>query len=275
MGHRSALLHPDVTADTYSVRLIGLLATLTALVSLGLAAEPRARAAQQDQFATLEREAARALSADTEAFATRVALVERLRSAATRAPNANQRGRLALLWLQSLRSLLRSIPFRAEEQPPYRSWLAEHEMLAIYSDPAGEWLVAPDAIWTTHTAHKSAVSADEIAWFAVVNGYPGECEGYVPCYANILNWLDGEYLRRHPNGRHASEAIRQIHESLAAALENLVESQDLDFLNPATDCDDLKHGLEPLRQAVGAANSAGRKEAVAVIDQLLSPCSRG
>jgi hypothetical protein len=247
---------------------VGLIAVLAVTVTL---AAPVPQTAQ-DEFTKLEGEAVRALSVDTGSFSIRVALVERLQSAADRAPTTDQRGRLGLLWLRSLRWLLASIPLRAAEEEPYRNWLAEHEMLVVYSEPAGEWLVQTDAVWRVHDAHRAAVAADEIAWFAVTNGYPGECEGYVPCYANILNWLDGEYLRRHPKGRHASDAVEQVRFSLDGALKNLSGPAAKDFLNPDTDCGDLRAGLEPLRRAVLNSNGAGRSEAIALLDRLMSRC---
>jgi hypothetical protein len=253
------------------MRLITMLAVIVVLAASVLLPQIP-RAAHQDEFARLEGEALRALGRETESFPGRAALVERLQSAADRAPGPDNRGRLALLWLRSLRWLLASIPFRAAEQQPYRRWLAEHDMLVVYSEPAGEWLVQSDAVWRVHDAHRAAASADEIAWFAVTNGYPGECEGYVPCYANILNWLDGEYLRRHPRGRHASEAVDQVRSSLDEALKNLSGPAARDFLNPATDCGDLRAGLEPLRRAVLNSNGASRSGAIALIDRLMMRC---
>ena len=151
----------------------------------------------------LEDEAARALTQEAAPFSERTVLVERLQTARTRAPEPEQGARLALYWLQSLRWLLSAVPFGDSAREPYRRWLADHEMLVIYSEPAGQWLVMPDVPWEVHDAHRMASVADDIAWFAVTNGYPGECEAYVPCHANILNRLDGEYLRRQPQGRGA------------------------------------------------------------------------
>ena len=105
-----------------------------------------------------------------------------------------------------------------------------------------------------------------------MNGYPGECEGYVPCYANVLNWLDGEYLRRHPKGRHASEAVEQVRYSLDSALKSLSGPETRDFLNPDSDCGDLRAGLEPLRRAVLNSNGDRRSDAIALLDKLMSAC---
>jgi hypothetical protein len=87
-----------------------------------------------------------------------------------------------------------------------------------------------------------------------------------------MNWLDGEYLRRHPRGGHASEAVEQVHRSLAESVKRLAGKDAESYLNPRTDCGDLKAGLVPLRAAVVASNAVRRSEAIGVIDQLLVRC---
>jgi hypothetical protein len=227
---------------------------------------------QIEKFAALEQEAAQMLRAEAGSFLSLAALVERLQTSSERAPNTEQRGRLALLWLRSVRSLLATIPFDTGPDARHREWLERHESVVVYSEPAGQWLIVPGVVWRVHDAQKSTPSAEAIAWFAVENGYPGECEGYIPCYANILNWLDGEYLRRHPRGAHASEAVAQVQASLAQAVKLLAGTSPEDSLNPRTDCGDLKAGLVPLRAAISASNAARRSETVGVIDELLARC---
>src|SRR5687768_14517027 len=200
-------------------------------------------ASQAEDFAALEREAAQALRTESESFSTRAALVARLQAGSERASDREQRGRLALMWLRGMRSLLATLPFGGSDDERYRAWLERHETVVLYSEPAGQWLVLPAPVWRIHDAHKSTRAAEAIAWFAVENGYPGECEGYVPCYANIMNWLDGEYLRRHPRGGHASEAVEQVHSSLVESVKRLAGKDAESYLNPRTDCGDLKAGL--------------------------------
>jgi hypothetical protein len=229
-------------------------------------------ASQKEDFAALEREAAQALRTEKESFSRLVPLVARLQAGSERAPDAEQRGRLALLWLRSVRSLLATIPFDAPAEERHREWVERHETVVMYSEPAGQWLIIPDVVWRVHAVHTSTQSAEAMAWLAIENGYPGECEGYVPCYANIMNWLAGEYLRRHPRGGHASEAVAQVHISLAQAVKLLAGKSPESYLNPATDCGDLKAGLVPLRAAILASNAARRSETVGVIDELLARC---
>jgi hypothetical protein len=229
--------------------------------------------AQTEDFAALEQQATHALRAEAGSFPTLAALVARLQTASERAPDTGQRGRLALLWLRSMRALLASIPFGASDDERHRDWLARHDTVVMYSEPAGQWLIVPDVVWRVHTTHKSTPSAEAVAWLAVENGYPSECEGYIPCYANIMNWLHGEYLRRHPRGAHASDAVGQVHSVLAEALKRLsTDSETRRYLDPATDCGDLKHGLVPLRAAVLASNGTRRSETLRVIDVLLARC---
>lgn len=229
--------------------------------------------AQTEDFAALEQQATQVLRAEAGSFPTLAALVARLQTASERAPDTAQRGRLALLWLRSMRALLASIGLASSDDERFRDWLQRNETVVIYSEPAGQWLIVPELVWRVHAAHKSTPSAEAIAWLAVENGYPGECEGYIPCYANIMNWLDGEYLRRHPRGAHASDAVAQVHSSLAEALKRLsTDASPLRYLDPATDCGDLKSGLVPLRAAVLASNAPQRKETVGVVDDLLAKC---
>jgi hypothetical protein len=232
-----------------------------------------AQAEPAGSLVDLARDAERALDTDAEPFELRASLAARLQRAAETAPAAEDRGRFALLWLRSLRWLLAAIPFDAgRDTPPYRPWLAAHESTVVYSEPAGQWLVSPDLVRAVHDSHGSTRSGDDIAWFLVTNGYPGECEGYVPCYAHIMNWLDGEYLRRHPDGRRVSEAVARVRETLDTIRKMLADPPALDMLNPATDCGDLKAGFEPLRAAVLRSAADDRAAVSARIDALLRYC---
>lgn len=225
-----------------------------------------------DALTRLEAEAVRALAQETAPFSERAELVERLQAARAQAQQPEQGARLSLYWLQSLRWLLAAVPFGDSTREPYRQWLANHDLLVIYSEPAGEWLVMPDVPWEVHDAYRMSGGADDIAWFAVTNGYPGECEGYVPCHANILNRLDGEYLRRHPQGRHVVEALDRLRSTFEALLKLMGPTPATDMLNPATDCGDLRSGLEPLRDVLKQSRARDASGVLAPVDRLLAYC---
>lgn len=159
------------------------------------------------------------------------------------------RGQAALEWLQALKGLLAAVPIERTDDPIYRTWLDAHDVLVVYSEPADEWLIQDDVVWTLHDEHRNSAAADEIGWIAVTNGLSGECEGHIPCYAYSLNHLEGEYLRRHPNGRHRVEALEQIGAALRSVVDDLLSRQDRsDFLKIPDDCADLSASLVPLRR---------------------------
>ena len=226
----------------------------------------------QEDARGLDAEAGRALANDAAPFTERADLVARLERAA-RASAGESRARLTLLWLRGIRWLLSSVPFDVTQRlEPYRSWLEAHDDIVVYSEPSGEWLIESELIWRLHDEHRRAAAAEAIAWLAVENRLPGECEGYVPCYASGLNRLEGEYLRRHPAGAHAAEALETVHEALTNALELLARPDGSDFLNPATDCGDLRASLVPLRDAIIGSPDGASSQAIIAADRLLSMC---
>ena len=250
-----------------------ILLQLAFLVSAALASA--GQPADSVAVSQLQDEAVRALDSDGTLPLERWApLVERLRDASKRAPAPGDRGQLTLLWLRALRALLQSIPVDAEGQRPYQPWLDANTSLITYSEPSGQWLIVEEMIWQAHDEHRSTDAAEEIAWLAAENGLPGECEGYVPCYTSGLNRLEGEYLRRHPDGRHASEAVKAVLDSLEMSLERLSEPDGKDYFDPAGrgNCEDLRKTLEPLMDAVRASAGDFRPAAIAAADRLLAMC---
>ena len=223
-------------------------------------------ATQKEDFTRLEKEAALALSPEDE-FSRRAELAARLQAGSERAPDANQRARLALLWLRAQRSLLALIPFEGPPVSPYREWLAQHQNVVVHDEFGGQWVLLSEALWRVHDAHRSAQAAEAIAWFIVETGVPSDCEGHIPCYTDIMNSLSGEFLRRHPRGLHASEAVAEVHSSLVQAVESLSEPYARDFLDSdsSRECEHLKQGLQPLRQAIANSNADARAATLQVI----------
>ena len=204
----------------------------------------------------------RALAAE---FDARTATVQRAASADSRA--------VALLdWLRALNDVLKAIPFE-RTAGPHEEWIRKHDALIIYSEPAGQWLIGKDVFDRVYAEHAKSAVADEIAWLAASNGLPGECEGYVPCYAGSLNMLEGEYLRRQPGGAHRAEAFARITEVMRIVLEDLLKRPDRnDFLSVPRDCPDLLQTAVPLRNAIGAARDGTKTEALALSNRLVSLC---
>lgn len=209
-------------------------------------------------------------SREAATFTRRAAEFDARAAALEAAPQGEAAAAAALAWLRGLRGVLQAIPFEKPTAEIER-WLKRHDALIVYSEPAGQWLISPNLLDGVHRQYKASRAADEIAWLAVDNGIPGECEGYIPCYANGLNTLHGEYLRLHPRGTHGKEALDQIDESLRNALELLKEKDHADFLSVPRDCGDLLAGARPLRAAVVGAGGA-KTGTIVLIDRLIALC---
>jgi hypothetical protein len=121
-----------------------------------------------------------------------------------------------------------------------------------------------------HDEHQRSSAADELAWLGATIGIPGECEGYVPCYTFGLNYREGEYLRRRPDGRRRREAFTRIAETITRIISDLLSKPErAEYLNVATDCGDLMASLDPLRDAV---RGDGAAVALREIDRLRAYC---
>jgi len=222
----------------------------------------------------IEREAARVLAVEAPPFATVSDLADRLHAALVDpAESAETRGRLALLWVRTMRRTLATIPSTLDgpKQEPYQSWLAAHEATVFYAEPAGEWILPTPALWELHHHVRQTTSADELAWQIVDNGLSGECEGYPPCYLSGIDLLEAEYLRRHPRGAHAAEAVERIRSSNAQSVALVRGSKRHEFFNPTTDCVDLLPPANAVRQAL-VRSSVTATAAVEAVDALRALC---
>ena len=224
----------------------------------------------QDPSAALERRGASVLEGE-HPFTARAAIAEEVGAAVGSQRDRETRGRLTLLYLRTMRAALGAIPMDAREREPYHAFLRRHQGEAIYSEPAGQWMLIPDAIWKQHDASRGTASAEPIAWEAVDNGMPGECEGYPPCELATLDALDGEYLRRHPDGAHGVEVLKRIGET-CGELERLLSAPNgHELFNPVSDCADLTPKAKALDAALRGAQ-ADTSAALAALAQLRGRC---
>ena len=218
-------------------------------------------------------QAERLLARDGVTFPEAADIADRLRAELARAGDSETRARLALAWVRTMRRTLGEIPMTVERgSEPYRGWLARHEADVVYSEPAGQWLIAPEAIWKLHDEAGKSRVAQAIAWEAVDNGLPGECEGYPPCYLSGFARLHGRYLEAHPAGEHAAEAASQIVESLLGINRLLEDPSGHELFNPKTDCDDMRKTSAALLTQLGQAPVAA--EARAAVRKLASRCAK-
>jgi hypothetical protein len=186
--------------------------------------------------------------------------------------NPDGRAQMELDYLRAVSAALAAIPRRGSEREPYATFLTSRAALVVYDEPGGRWIVSDKAIWDLHAKAARTASAEPTAWFAVTNGLRGECEGYLPCYVDWRNRLEGEYLRRHPAGAHAGQAVETITtvtERLAAPAK---PHQAFQF-DRDRDCRDLSRNLEALIKAVQVSQAGGKDAALAGLGSLRKLCS--
>jgi hypothetical protein len=245
-------------------------ATFTAVLVAGVVT---LTAAQGARLLPVENEAARLLASESSPFAALADVADRLRPEIARAAPATTRGRLALLWTRTMRRVLGAIPFTVDgaRTEPYRTWLAGREADVVYSEPAGQWLLQNEMLWTLHDRVRATASAEPLAWEIVENGLGGECEGYPPCYLAGIDRLEAAYLRRHPKGAHAAEAVARIAASNKQSVDLATGPDRRDFFTPSTDCVDLVPKAETVRAALVQAG-VDAKSAIALLDLLRAQC---
>ena len=213
-----------------------------------------------------------ALLQDPQAFAARSDAADAIACDLSGVADVERRGQICLRYIQAMRSALGAIPMDGRDREPYHAFIQRHQSEAAYSEPAGQWMLTPDAIWTMHQAVRTSASAEAIAWEAVDNGMPGECEGYPPCELATLDALDGEYLRRHPGGAHAADVVKRIGDT-CTELERLLSAPKGDELfNPVTDCVDLTPKASALESAMRATN-ADAGDALAALAAVRGRCA--
>ena len=210
---------------------------------------------------------------DGESFSTRLQLFDLIERTAARLNDGEAQARFALYRLRSLNDVALGVPFRRADSDPYRSWIRAHQEEVTYNKPGGSWMVDASSVMQTHEKHRDTAAADDIAWFLVTNGVAGECESDVPCYIRRENQLNGQYLRRHPHGRHVDESSADIARRLNGVMDNLrAFPLVLQEFDPGARCDELHTSLDPLVAVVTASTSARKAEALAATDRFAQLC---
>ena len=196
-----------------------------------------------------------------------VAFIERVAPEYT---DKDGRARVELARLKALSSTAGAVPFKQSNREPYASWLAARKEQVVYDEPGGRWMVRPELVWKTHAAYSSSAIADDLAWFAVSTGLPGECEGEVSCYLSAFNLLQGEYLRRHPAGRRAAESV----DVLAQSTERLAPAGKVApaYTFDRGGCQDMVKAVDGLSAAIKDTRAAARDRALTSLGAIKKLC---
>lgn len=204
-------------------------------------------------------------------FPANVELVAFIDRVAPEYTDPDGRARIELSRLRALSATLASIPFRGARREPYSSWLGARKSEVIYDEPGGRWMLAPAPLWDLHARHSGTSIADDIAWFAVTNGLPGECEGFLPCYLEARNRSEAEYLRRHPAGRHATEAVDIITRTAGTLTAAPLGKVGYEF-DRTRDCRDVVASVDALTGAVQRTGASNRDAAIGSLATVRKYC---
>ena len=204
-------------------------------------------------------------------FPAQVELVSFIERVAPEYTNPDGRAGVELARLRALSLAAGAIPFNQSRREPYAAWLASRSVDLVYDEPGGRWMVRDTAIWNVHQKHAASSVADDIAWFGVTNGLSGECEGHIACYLYAQNQLQGEYLRRHPAGRHAAEAV----DTVVTSIDDFAPGgkvQPSFYFDRTKDCAELTKAVAGLTAAVQRSKAGARDRALSQLAALRSSC---
>ena len=184
------------------------------------------------------------------------------------------RARVEFARLRAISLAAKAIPVQGGTREPYASWLKGLKARGtdvVYDESGKRWMLAARPIWEAHARIQSASIADEVAWFAVTNGVGGECKGYLVCYFDRRNRLHGEYLRHHPNGQHATDAVGVLKET-ADQIGAPAKPGEAFLFDRGRDCRDVTASLDALTSAVTGTRVGVRDATIASLASLRRIC---
>jgi Bacterial SH3 domain len=197
-------------------------------------------------------EIARQRMADEKApFVDRTDLANFLKRAVEQESDKANAARLELARWRAVRWALSAITPQEVAKAVYEPWVKRQGESLVYSEPAGEWFVEGSVLWKLEEKYRGLPEAETFAWEAATTPFPGECEGYTPCYLALVNSSEGEYLRRYPTGPHAGEALK--------TLEQTLEMDGVAELDPDGRAE-LRTQLATLEAALGKVKPAQKKK---------------
>jgi len=153
------------------------------------------------------------LSAENTDFADRQETYNLAASGINEVKDVNTRAEFELLKLLALANTAIAFNDQLRDKSPYREWLMAHKTEVILNEFAGGYNLRSDVLWQLEKKYHTLPIANRIAWEAAENMEPSDCEGDEVCgFFRLFGEIT--YLTLHPNGSHASEAMKNASEAI-------------------------------------------------------------
>lgn len=198
------------------------------------------------------------LKAENTEFSDRQEIYNLAATALTEAKAANARAEFELLKLLALANWAVTVPAHEIEKSPYREWYKVHAPAVVLNEFGGIYHLNTDLLWNLETKYHKLPIADRIAWEAARNPQASDCEGDEVCHL-FVSAGEIQYLSLHPNGAHASEALRDLTELLTDEVISAANATGGDkyVVEQRTE---LRKLLTSLRSALAKTSAAGKSE---------------
>ncbi|HKG80097.1 MAG TPA: hypothetical protein VKA78_11775, partial [Pyrinomonadaceae bacterium] len=137
-------------------------------------------------------------------------------------------------------------------------WRKAHAAEVIPNEFGGGYNLRSELLWNLEARYHTLPIADRIAWAAAENPQPSDCEGDEVCHFFVFAPAI-RYLSLHPNGGHATEALKNLNEMLTDEVIKTANGKGGDkyVVEQRTD---LKKLLASLRLAVAKTSAPGKAE---------------
>ena len=153
------------------------------------------------------------LKAENTDFADRQQIYNLAANSITQAKDVNTRAEFELLKMLALANWATTVPSHERDKSPYREWLKAHAAEVVHNEFAGIYNLRTELLWNLEAKYHALPIAERIAWAAVENPEPSDCEGDELCHFFVFSG-GIKYLSLHPNGAHASQALKDLNELL-------------------------------------------------------------
>jgi hypothetical protein len=206
------------------------------------------------------------LKAENTEFADRQEIYNLAASSIAEAKDANTRAEFELFKLLALAKWAESLPNDVKDKSPYREWHRAHGAEVIENGFAGGYNLKTELLWNLETRYHALPIADRIAWEAANNMSPSDCESDEVCDFFLISG-EIEYLRLHPDGAHAAEAVNDLNNGLTNEVIDTANGKDSgkDAVMQRTE---LRKTLSSLRLALAKTSAEGKAELLRKLDRV-------